>query len=243
MTTRRRPVSPQAREARRRKRHRQVIRNRIIFAVACLLILSLIVFGIVKLVGTIKRVTATAETSTITFLDDGKVIFEEIEDFPQDTYSKKDFKKYTKELIKDFNESNKDSQVELKKIDFDKDNCYVKSAYSSAEAYSSFSSYKTYYGTIEQAFDKGYKFADSFAEVIDGTKGQVLATDILNEYAGCYVVIVNENVNVKVPGDILYITDANTDVVDTDEVSISPPNGNADATNTVYIIFSMKNSK
>ena len=147
------------------------------------------------------------------------------------------------DVKKDFNESNHDSQVELKKLDFDKDNCYIKSAYSSAEAYSSFSSYKTYYGTVEQAFDKGYKFADSFAEVINGTKGQVLATDILNEYAGCYVAIVNENVNVKVPGDILYITDANTDVIATDEVSISPPNGNSDATNTVYIIFSMKNSK
>ncbi len=223
-------------EARRKRREREVMRNRAILAAAIVLVLAVIITLLVKLFGSIFSSKA-ADTTTITFNDDGQVVFEEVIDFDTDTYSKSDLEDYSEDLVEKFNKKSKKDVVSLDKVKVKNNKAYIKSTYKNAKVYSKFTSYKTYAGTYEKAVDDGCKFADVFSEVKDGKKGvgQVIDTESL--FAGKKVAIINENCTVVVPGTIEYVSESSTQIVDSNTVKIAPADGNEDATETVYIIY------
>ncbi|WP_143002006.1 MULTISPECIES: hypothetical protein [unclassified Pseudobutyrivibrio] len=226
--------------ARRKKRQREVMRNRIIFGVICAALLALLVTLVVKFGGALIASGGAADKSTITFTQDGQVVFEEVTDFDTQTYSKAEFKKYTQNLIKDFNESYGSKSISLKRITFRKGQVYVKTTYKDAECYAAFSSYSTYNGSYEGAVTAGYDFNETFS-IVDGTSkatGQTMDAD--STFAGSKVAIVKENVNVVVPGKITYVSDTSTEVLDDHTVGISQADGNNDATDLVYIVYTAK---
>lgn len=225
-------------EARRKRRQREVMRNRIIFGAVCAAVLAVLIFLIVKLFGVIIGGGKMAEESTLTFTDSGKVVFEEVIPFDSSTYSKSELKTYTKDLIKSFNETYGDEAITFDKLKVKSDTAYLKTTYKNAECYTSFTSYETYTSSYEDAKTAGYDFGELFATVKDGTvsAAQVVDTDSL--FAGMQVAIVKENVTVVVPGTITYISKSNAEVTGTNTVTISQSDGNSDATDLVYIIYS-----
>lgn len=226
--------------ARRKRRQREVMRNRIIFGAICVALLALLITLIVKLGGTLFNAGGAAETSTITFEKDGQVVFEEVADFDPQTYSKAEFKKYTQKLVKDFNDSYGDKSIALKRITFRKGQVYIKTTYKDADCYAAFSSYTTYNGSYDGAVTAGYDFNDTFS-IVDGTsKASGQTVDAASTFARAKVAIVKENVNVVVPGKITYVSDNSTEVIDEHTVGISQADGNEDATDLVYIIYTNK---
>ncbi len=223
--------------ARRKKRHMEVIRNRIIFAAAIAVILLLIIFVISKIIGAIIGAGQMPETSTLTFNSDGTVTFEEVVDFDTDTYSKSDLEDSTEELIESFNEAYGDEVITLDKIKVSGDTAYLKTTYADASTYASFTTYDCYCDTVENAIDTGYDFSEIFAEVTDGEKGSTVDVDYTTDFAGYNVAIVDENVNVVVPGTINYISNTSTDVISEDTAVVSQADGNTDVTDIVYIIY------
>ncbi len=188
--------------ARRKKRQKEVMRNRIIFGVVCVALLALLVTLVVKLGGAILSSGGAADTSTITFSKDGQVVFEEVTDFDTQTYSKSEFKKYTQNLIKEFNETNGEKYISLKRLTYRKGQVYIKTTYKDAESYAAFSSYSTYNGSYEGAVNAGYDFSELFCTTENDTKGTARAVTPDEDFAGMNVVVVSENVTVKVPGQI-----------------------------------------
>ncbi|MCR5417269.1 MAG: hypothetical protein K6E79_10790 [Pseudobutyrivibrio sp.] len=223
--------------ARKKKRQREVMRNRIIFGAACLAVLLLLIFGIVKLITGIIGANKVADTSTLTFKEDGSVVLEEITDFDGEGYSKSDLKKYTEDIIDSFNETYGEKAITLDKVTVKGDQAYMKTTYSSAEAYSAFTSYTCYNGTVENAADAGYTFDDIFAAVVDGVKGDTVDYNSAGDFAGYNVIFVQENVNVVVPGQISYVSNNSTSIVDGNTVAISQDDGNADAADLITIIY------
>ena len=59
-------------------------------------------------------------------------------------------------------------------------------------------------------------------------------------FAGMQVAIIKENVTVVVPGTITYISNANVDLVEADTVTISQADGNEDASDLVYVIYTLE---
>ena len=119
--------------ARRKKRQREVMRNRIIFGVICVALLALIIGLVVKLGGALLSSGRVADTSTITFTKSGQVVFEEVTEFDTQTYSKAELKKYTKELVKTFNDTYGDKAVTLDRIRFRGDQVSIKTTYEDAD--------------------------------------------------------------------------------------------------------------
>ena len=177
--TRQGAASRELQEARRRKRKRQVMRNRILFGVGCAVALVLIIFLITKIIGSLFDSSSKAESTTLTFESDGTVVFEEVTEFDTEVYSQADLEDYIEGLISSFNDTYGEEAIELDKVKVSDNVAYVKTTYSSADVYSSFTSYQTYNDTYENAIDAGYTFASTFAAVTDGTKseGQTLDTD------------------------------------------------------------------
>ena len=233
-------ASRELQEARRKRRQREVLRNRIIFGAGIIIVAALLIFIIIKLIGIALNSSKTADTSKLTFTADGQVVFEEVTDFDSDTYSKSEFKSYTTDLIDSFNDTYGNKAIALNKLKVSGDKAYVKSTYKDAQCYSSFTSYETYNGSYTDAVEAGYDFAALFSQVADG---KLLETNVINAdeiFADSYVAVVNENVTVTVPGDITYVSNADITLVDTDTITISQADGNADATDLVYIIYSNK---
>lgn len=233
-------ASRELQEARRKRRQREVLRNRIIFGAGIIIVAALLIFIIIKLIGIALNSSKTADTSKLTFTADGQVVFEEVTDFDSDTYSKSEFKSYTTDLIDSFNDTYGNKAIALNKLKVSGDKAYVKSTYKDAQCYSSFTSYETYNGSYTDAVEAGYDFAALFSQVADG---KLLEANVINAdeiFADSYVAVVNENVTVTVPGDITYVSNADITLVDSDTITISQADGNADATDLVYIIYSNK---
>ncbi len=232
-------ASRELQAARRKRRQREVMRNRILFGIGCLAVLSLLVFLIIKLIGFVMNSGSIADNSTLTFDKSGKVVFEEVTDFDTDIYSKSELRDYTKELIDGFNDTYGEKAITLDKIKISGDKAYIKTTYKDADAYSSFTSYQTFNGSYEDAEAAGFDFEELFCPVADSTKGEaqaVIAGDIFADYQ---IAIVNENVNTVVPGQINYISETSTEIVDDNTVSIKQADGNEDAADTVYIIYTI----
>ncbi len=226
--------------ARRKKRQREVMRNRIIFCVGCLAVLALLIFLIIKLIGALFGSGKSSDVSTITFDKSGKVVFEEVVDFDTDTYSKSDLKTYTKDLIKDFNDSYGSKAVTLDKIRFKGNQAYIKTTYTDAKAYSTFTSYDTYVGNYEGAVSAGYDFEEVFSVVADSKKSDGQTIDTESTFADSNIAIVKENCTVVVPGEITYVSEPSTEIIDASTVNIKQADGNDDATDLVYIIYTAK---
>ena len=236
-------ASKEYQELRKKKRQQQVRRNRIVFATVCVVFLLLVIFLFTKLFGFISGSGKKAETSTITFESDGKVVFEEIVDFDTDTYSKSELKDYTKDLISSYNDTCGEEAIELDKVSVSGGKAYVKSTYRNVDDYSAFTSYQTYSGTYEGALEASYDFSTQYCmltvnnetEEVSLTDGQSIDTD--TTFAGKKVIIVDENVTVVVPGTIEYVSDANVEAISENTIKISSADGNEDATSLVYIIY------
>lgn len=241
--TRQGVASRELQAARRKRRQREVMRNRIIFGVICVAVLALLITLIIKLGAALLSSSGTADSSTLTFTKSGEVVFEEVTDFDTDTYSKSDLKSETKDLIKSFNNKYGENAISLKRITFRKGQVYIKTTYKDADCYAAFTSYKTYNGSYVGAVEAGYDFADLFSTVADGKKSAGKSVNADSTFEDYQVAVVDENVNVVVPGQIAYVSDTSTEIVDDNTVRISQSDGNNDATDLVYIIYSTEKSK
>lgn len=229
---------------RRRRRHRQVIRNRIIFGLACLAILFLIIFGIVKLISGIAGSRYDeADASILKFNNDGTITYEELADFDEEMYSKKEFKEYTKQLIGSFNETMGAESISLDKFKVKDGKAYVRTTYESSDVYSSFTSYQVFIGPVDEAREAGYDFESIICSVVGEIKSEAIEFDSPSFFSGYNVAVVKENTRVSIPGTINYISKYSTQVIDDHTVSIMPDDGNVDATDYVYIIFTEDEQK
>ena len=221
--------------ARRNNKRRQEIRNRvriILIAIIVIMLVILAIFGISKLAGGGKL----PETSTLTVNEDGTIVLEEVATIDEEEdYS--DAKEYTNELINDYNTSGAGG-VTLNKYKTKSDTVYVKTSYTSYSTYADFTGYDMYSGSIGSYYDMGGELAGTFCEVEDGVKSDQLVQ--CAEFDGedtLKLLMVKENITVKVPGTIRYVSSENTTVTGTDTVVIAPADGNTDVAAATYIIY------
>ena len=137
----------------------------------------------------------------------GKVTEYIVEEFSQDYYSADELKAMVEEEITDFHG---DGTVSLEKLEAKDNNLYMTLKYSSAKAYTAFNDVGDagsilFVGTVSDAYASGYnmdvtmKSARDDASVI--TKDSILAQGEKN------MVVYSGDVEVQVPGKILYISE------------------------------------
>lgn len=219
----------------RRARNAKIVKRRIAMLIAALVVIAAIIIAVVcKVVGVFD---STADESMITIMDDGKIVCEEVTDFSEKDYSKKELKTFIKQQIKEYTAENGANSVKLDQLKVKGDVAYAKITYASADDYSKFTSMGLYTGTVKQAAKKGFDFADAFVSVKDGVKGTSVESLDITSQKKLKVAVIKENISVTVDGEILYVSDACTTMVDKNTVAIAQPDGNEDATQLTYIIY------
>lgn len=224
----------EARQARNAKRRQQILFRRRLM----LLIAAVVVVVIVVLVAK-NSLSSKADVSTIVLNEDGTVTCEEVVEFDKSEYDKAGLKTYVKKTVDDYNSANS-TAITVEKVKVSGDEAYTKIVYPTVAEYADFTKYAMYTGSMNAALNDGYTFMDSFVSVKDGQKADSVETIDVTSNKECNVLIIKENINVKVPGKILYVSDKNTTIVDDSTVAIAQTDGNNDATQLTYIVYEVE---
>ncbi len=198
------------------QRRKTLIRQRRMILGGCAAFLLVVVILVLKGCGTFDK---KAKETTLTIAADGSVTFEEVESIGDSTA--KELKEYIKDTIKEYNEKKDKKLVSLKKLKAKKDSVYVKTTYKTAESYKDFTGLDLFVGTVSEATQAGYDLSDIYAKVSNGKKGKVMdISDVLSD-VNAHLVILDQNINVNLPGAITCVTDEATKV-DGQTVTIRP---------------------
>lgn len=228
------PSSKATKTRRNQDRRHRAIRNR---AIALCIIAVALIAAIVALVCKVMGVfDKTPEISTLTLKSDGNVICEEVTSFDESFYNKGELKKFMKSEIDKYNHEAGSGKVKLNQVKVSGKTAYAKTTYASYKDYSALTGIEMYVGNVKSA-KKIYDFADAFVAVKEGVKGTSVESLDITSQSKLKVLVVRENITVVVPGDILYISDGATTMVDKNTVTIAQPDGNEDATQLTYILY------
>lgn len=177
-----------------------------------------------------------ADASTVFIDKKGKVVSVDVEDLDKEYYDGDELESYIKELIESYADKNGDA-VSLSSFRVKDSVAKLKMQYDSYEDYVKFNGIELYAGSVVGARADGYDFDVSFYHADAGGEKKEKASkeDVLDDDDN-KVVIIRANVNVQVPGKILYVSEQDTQVTGKDTVSIMGEGANEEAALT-YIVY------
>lgn len=197
-----------------------------------LIVLALIALALILLIHHLVLVLAPkAEETTLTIRSNGSVVLEEVSDLGG--YSEKEYRTYLKDLVKSYNKGN-DGGVKIRRVLRDGKDIYTETVYDSAGTYADFTGYTLWTGKASSVAEHLDGSTTAYA-VKDGKKGSESA---LSDVSGdLHAVVIRENIHVVLPSDVRYVTGASSTPEKDGSVRISSPDGNADALETVALLY------
>ena len=144
-----------------------------------------------------------AKESTVTVSDEGVVTEALIEEFLSEDYDEKELETSIRQMVDTYNtESGKDA-VKIMKIQVKEGEATALLQYESDEVYREFNQVDFFTGTVGQAKEEGFTFAETFQD----TEGKEVALGIIpDSCTDQQLIIIREPLNVLVPGKILYVS-------------------------------------
>lgn len=166
-----------------------------------------------------------ADESTVYITKDGNVIGADIEDFNKDYYDEEELKAYITESIENYVESNGDGSLELQKFQTESSKedgvtAQLYLNYATYIDYALFNDVTLFAGTVEQAQQEGYTFDQDFVKVEDGAAAGGMDVQELLSEQGVQVVVIGEEIAVRVDGEILCVSDSNAEVTGKNTVQV-----------------------
>lgn len=255
---------------RKRQQHRRAVLKRRL-ALLCVCLAAVIVLIVVLVLKANDVFYKKADVSTLTVKSDGSIVLEEVVSVKDIDTDEKELKASLKKSIDDFNSgktvagadaaagggagtaasaavTQKDAEVrngsgavKLQKVSVKDGAAYVRTTYPDAATYAAYSGYTCYIGSVTGAKAVGYDFSSPLCPVVGKERGEAVAADTLTDTDGLQTVIVNEDINIRVPGEISYVTANVASLKDSDETAVSGTGtyGTSVAPDT-YILYTTK---
>lgn len=180
------------------------------------------------------------DTDTVYVQKKGTVISASVESFDKDYYDQEELQSYVNEEIESYTKENGSDTVELDEFKVEDEEAKLFLKFDTCDDYADFNGVALYQGSVVQAEAEGYDFDVDFSSVNKGEKGDGgVKKDTVTENSDYKVVVVKQNINVEVDGEILYVSTENTTVKSKNTVAIAPSDDAANAEETVlsYIIY------
>lgn len=180
-----------------------------------ILLFSILIIGCF-LAGCKKTDSVSYDETTINIDKKGKVSETIVETFDKDYYDVDELKAEFTSVIDDYNESKGSNLVRLKDVKLDDSKVYVSIDFSSVDDYKELLNEDLYFGTINDAYDDGYKMDVTMKGIQNGDKiGKVEIMGMKDRQ----IVIVGEHVKIKVNEPIAYVS-ANVEVLSDKEARV-----------------------
>ncbi|HIR93972.1 MAG TPA: hypothetical protein IAB98_11205 [Candidatus Egerieimonas intestinavium] len=177
-----------------------------------------------------------ADVSTLEVGGRGDVIQVVVEPFGQENGGQEGLKTMIRESVKAYNDAKGSERIVLGDLQFADGQVRMMLNYEHVEDYAAFNNVTLFQGTVEEAAAEGYSFSDTF----QNEAGETITGQELQKAAGQEsVLILEEPVQVKVPGKIQYAS-SNVKILSEGLAEVQPQEENADAVVTeseAYIVY------
>ncbi len=166
-----------------------------------------------------------ADESTVYITKQGNVIGANIEDFNEDYYDEEELEAYIADSIESYVESNGNGSLELDRFETasseeDGVTAQLYLNYATYIDYALFNDVTLFAGTVEQAQQEGYTFDQDFVKVEDGAAAGGMDVQELLSEQGVQVVVIGEEIAVRVDGEILCVSDSNAEITGKNTVQV-----------------------
>lgn len=182
----------------------------------CMVLCILLLAGLLSGCGT----TLEGEESVVYVDKKGAVSSLDVETLDADYYDASELETFVKEAVAEYTEENGRNAVKLESLTAEDGKAKLKMKYKTAEDYAKFNGIELYQGKVVDSLAAGYIYDGDFASVKDGavagsaTKQEIYAEENLK------VVIIRANTNVRIDGEICYVSCENVKLTGPDSVSI-----------------------
>jgi len=168
----------------------------------------------------------TVDVTTLQIKNDGTIYATHVEDFDKSYYDIDELEISIDTLIAEYNREAGENSITVDKVQQKDTKAIVKMEYSSAKNYNDFNRVPFFVGAVDVAYLAGYEFDELTSVSGDGSTISLKEAD----KAGYIVVAVQEKINIKVPGKVLYTSDT-VSLVSAKKVSVT------DDETVSYIIY------
>lgn len=177
----------------------------------------------------------SVDTATVFVEKKGQIVSVDVETLDKDYYSETELEEYINDHVASYVEDNGET-VELTSFEVADGIAKLQLKYDSYEDYSRFNGIDLYTGTVVTALAAGYDFDAEFSQISKDSDMKTVSRDEVLANDDYKVAIIKANVNVQVPGSILYVSSENTKVADKHTVSIAQEEAGEEVALT-YIIY------
>lgn len=158
---------------------------------------------------------------SVVYVDKKGIVYSlDVEELNQDFYDETELKDFVDEAVEEYTEEHEKNAVKVEELTTEDGVAKLKMRYKTSEDYTDFNGIELYQGEVVASLAAGYVYDGAFARVEDGkvtgaaTKQEIYADEDLK------VVIIRANTDVKVEGEICYVSCENVKLTGADSVSI-----------------------
>lgn len=191
--------------------------------------------------------SADVTRSTVELKKNGKIVEYTIEDFGESYYDAEELKSYIQSEVDAYLDENEGS-IKISKSEVEEQTAYLTMQYGNVDTFSDFNGIDCFSGSILQAQSAGYDFNTDFIDVSSDasdsdTEGSVeeaeietiVPSDVVLADDELKVFIIKDDVDIIVPGTIVYVSADDSEVTATDHtVSV---NAEKDKDSLVYVLY------
>lgn len=160
------------------------------------------------------------DTSLVHVDKKGAVTSVDVESLDENSYDATELQEFVDTAVEEYNAEHGRNSVKVKELAVEEGAAKLQISYKTAEDYAAFNEIEFYQGTVVNSLAAGYTYDVDFVKVEDGqaagaaTKQEIYAED------GLKVVIIRANTDVRVEGQICYVSTENVRLNGSDSVSI-----------------------
>lgn len=162
-----------------------------------------------------------ADTSTLYIDDKGRVTALDVEEFDQDYYDETELGNYVQAAVDEYAKEHGKNAVKVEDLTVDGSMAKLRMQYKSVEDYANFNGIEVCQGKVVATLAAGYTYDGDFVKVSEGkVTGAATKQEIYQDEENLKAVIIRANTDVKVDGEICYVSSENVKLTGTDSVSI-----------------------
>lgn len=158
---------------------------------------------------------------SVVYVDKKGIVYSlDVEELDQDFYDETELKTFVDEAVETYVSEHEKGSVQVEELTTEDGVAKLKMRYKTSEDYTNFNGIELYQGEVVASLAAGYVYDGAFARVENGkvtgvaTKQEIYADEDLK------VVIIRANTDVKVEGEIRYVSCENVKLTGADSVSI-----------------------
>lgn len=179
-----------------------------------------------------------ADCNTVYVEEKGNIISASIEKLDKDYYKEDELEAFIDEKVEAYQKEHDKNSVKVSDFSVKDDKAELFMKYAGYEEYQEFNGVTLFAGTVPQALAAGYDFDVEFTKVKDAKASGKADSSKIKE-SDYKVVILSEKIDVKVDGEVKYISSEYTSMKSEDTVSVKMPEEAEDGEelSLIYVVY------